>query len=98
MYSHHQATIQRTIAHFQAQADVRALLLGGSIAHGFAAATSDVDVMIVVSDKDCAQRQASRATVFFSVELANYPDGYADHRLSGVGERHDLLAESLYAG
>jgi hypothetical protein len=78
MYPHHQTTIQNTLAHFQAQPDVRALLLGGSIAHGFAAAISDVDVMIVISDQEHAQRQASHATVFFSRELATYPDGYVD--------------------
>jgi predicted nucleotidyltransferase len=78
MYPHHEAALQRTIEHFQPQPDVRALLLGGSIAHGFAAATSDVDIMIVVADEDYVQRQAGRTTVFFSAELANYPDGYVD--------------------
>jgi nucleotidyltransferase-like protein len=78
MYPHHETTIQRTIAHFQDQPNIRALLLGGSVAHGFAAANSDVDVMIVVSDDEHARRLADRTTVFFSPELATYPDGYVD--------------------
>jgi predicted nucleotidyltransferase len=78
MFPHHEATIQRTIAYFQGQPNVRALLLGGSIAHGFAMATSDVDIMIVVSDEEHAQRVASRATQFFSTDLSTYPDGYVD--------------------
>lgn len=75
---HHQETIQRALDHFQAQPQVLALLLGGSIAHGWAQPTSDVDVLIVVSDEEHQQRSAKNDTQFYSPELATYLDGYVD--------------------
>jgi predicted nucleotidyltransferase len=57
--------IARTTALFQAQPGVRALLLAGSLAHGFGTEASDVDVMIVVSDAEWAARAAEGRTTFF---------------------------------
>ena len=78
MHAHHQATLQRVTDYFQAQPHVLALILGGSIAHGFAQENSDVDVMIVVSDEEHRQRLANNNIQFVSTELATYPDGYID--------------------
>jgi predicted nucleotidyltransferase len=50
MYPHHSQTIQNVTAYFQRDPEVQALLLSGSIAHGFQSPTSDVDIMIFVSE------------------------------------------------
>ena len=50
MYPHHAESIQNVGAFFEQDTEVLALLLGGSIAHGFAGPTSDVEVMLVISD------------------------------------------------
>lgn len=78
MHPHQRETIQRTIAHFEADKSVEALLLGGSLAHGFGNEQSDVDVMIVVPDEEFTQRKETGATCFFSRELCTYPEGYVD--------------------
>jgi predicted nucleotidyltransferase len=78
MFPHHQATIQRTIDYFQAQPNVRALLLAGSIAHGFAEEASDVDVLMIVSEEEYQQRVAAGEMTFFNPELSTYPGGYVD--------------------
>lgn len=78
IYTHHDETIQRVVAHFQAEPGVRALLLGGSIAHGFGQPSSDVDIMIVIDEDEYQQRLADNRMVFFSTELATYPEGYVD--------------------
>lgn len=78
MYPHHQETIECVTEHFRAQPQVLALLLGGSIAHGFAQAASDVDVMIVVSDDEHRQRLTDNAIQYVNTELATYPEGYID--------------------
>ena len=46
MYPHHSQTIQNVKEYFQREPEVQALLLSGSIAHGFHTPTSDVDIMI----------------------------------------------------
>jgi len=85
MYPHHVDTIHNVTAHFERDPSVLALLLGGSIAHGFEAATSDVDVMIVLSDADhAAQAKAGRLT-YHNAELATYPDGFIDGKFTSIG-------------
>jgi predicted nucleotidyltransferase len=71
-------TIERVTAHFQEQGGVEALLLVGSIAHGFAQESSDVDIAILVSDEEYQRRRAADDVLFLSHELATYPGGYVD--------------------
>jgi hypothetical protein len=78
MFKHHEETIQNTIAYFQKEPDVVALILGGSVAHGFAGIASDIDVMIVVSDQNYAMRLSAGHLQFWNKELATYDDGYVD--------------------
>lgn len=78
MFPHHSDTLLRVTEHFAKDADVLALLLAGSIVHGFCSADSDVDVMIVVSDEDHERRLRDRNTCFFSRELCTYGAGYVD--------------------
>lgn len=75
---HHAATLQRTVEHFEKDPAVLGLVLGGSLAHGFGSPESDVDVMIVVSDADHAERLREGRTCFFSRELCTYEGGYVD--------------------
>jgi hypothetical protein len=85
MLPHHAETVQRTTDHFAAQPGVIGLLLGGSLAHGYATADSDVDVMIVVSDADHQRRIEAGTTTFFSRELCTYPEGYVDGKYTSLG-------------
>jgi len=49
MHPHHTASIQRVTEYFEHDPEVLALLLGGSIAHGFETATSDVGMLVSFS-------------------------------------------------
>lgn len=78
LWPHHRDTIARTAAHFRAQPEVVGLLLGGSLAHGFATAASDVDIVIVVTPEEFARREAATSLTFLSHDLATYAGGYVD--------------------
>jgi predicted nucleotidyltransferase len=82
MYPHHTDSIQRVTDYFQRDPEVLALLLGGSIAHGFETPTSDIDVMIFVSDEDYEKRFAENRIHFFNTELTTYTGGYVDGKYS----------------
>ncbi len=84
--------IERTTDHFRGQPDVLALLLGGSLAHGFATERSDVDVMIVVSDADWARRTAEGQTTFFTTDLCAYEGGYVDGKYVSPGFLAEVAA------
>jgi predicted nucleotidyltransferase len=82
MHSHHIETIQRVKDYFQQDSEVLALLLGGSIAHGFETPNSDVDVMIFVSEDEYEKRLRENRIHFYNEELTTYDGGYLDGKYS----------------
>ena len=78
MYPHHTQSIQNVTDYFQRDPEVLALLLAGSIAHGFETSTSDVDVLIVVPDEDHQRRVECNQIHFFNRDLCTYEGGYVD--------------------
>ena len=85
MHPHHQETVNNTVAHFEKDPKVLALLLTGSIAHGFERSVSDVDILIFLSDEDHDAHVASGEVCFFSRDLATYPEGYVDGKYQSAG-------------
>ncbi len=85
MYPHHLRSIQNVTEYFQRDPEMLALLLGGSIAHGFETPTSDIDLMIFVSDEDYKRRFAENRIHFFNQELTTYDGGYVDGKYSTHG-------------
>jgi predicted nucleotidyltransferase len=75
---HHQATIDNVVRELAVHPDVEALLLTGSLAHGFAGDGSDVDVALVVGPEEYRRRSDDGALGYFSFDLATYPGGYVD--------------------
>ena len=78
MHPHHIHSIENVTRYFQSDPEVRALLLGGSIAHGFETPTSDVDILIFVSEEDHKKRLAGNRIHFFNTDLCTYQGGYVD--------------------
>ena len=104
MYPHHTQSIQNVTDYFQRDPEVLALLLGGSIAHGFETETSDIDLMIFVSDEDYKKRFAENRVHFFTMELTPYAGGYVDGKYSTrsfvqqVAEKGSEPARFAFAG
>ncbi len=92
VFEHHRATIERAVARLRARDDVLAVLVGGSIAHGFATATSDVDLLIVVSDDEWDRRLAAGDTTLLDQESATYEGGYVDCKYTSVGFMREVAA------
>ena len=74
---HHASTIANLVRAFEPDTSIVALLLGGSIAHGFARPDSDVDVAIVLTPEVFAQQQQTGRLHYNNRELCTYP-GYID--------------------
>lgn len=77
MEPHHAASIQNLIAAFQKNDEILALLLGGSLAHGFARPDSDIDVAIVLTPAAFVAQKATGRLHYNNRELCTYP-GYID--------------------
>ncbi|KAL2136469.1 hypothetical protein VTI74DRAFT_3488 [Chaetomium olivicolor] len=90
MHPHHASTISAAIAHFSPDPSVLALLLSGSIAHGFESADSDVDLLVILTEEAYAERQQSGQLTLFSRELATYTDGYIDAKYISLSFIRDV--------
>lgn len=78
MYPHHAQTIQNVKDHFERDANVLALLLSGSIAHGFHNENSDVDILIFLNEESYQEHVETGQVTFFNTELVTYEGGYVD--------------------
>ena len=78
MYPHHSQSIRNVKEYFQRDPEVQALLLSGSIAHGFHGPASDIDIMIFVSERDYQARLQMGQIHFFNTDLCTYQGGYVD--------------------
>jgi hypothetical protein len=85
MYPHHEESIRNLVRHFEADPEPRAVLLAGSIVHGFASPESDIDLVIVVSDDAYRDRARGRRLQFFDTDACTYPGGYAEGKYVGEG-------------
>src|SRR5215217_5260475 len=94
MIPHHRQSLQNVKEYFQRDPEVLALLLSGSIAHGFQSATSDVDIMIFVSKQDDQKRFQTEQLHLFNRELCTYEGGYVDGKYLGI----DFVKQVLEKG
>lgn len=78
MHAHHKEAIAKAIAKLKADKKILAVILGGSVAHGFASESSDIDLMLVLSESDYQQALAQGDLHYFDGESAGYPDGYVE--------------------
>ena len=94
MHPHHERAIAAVTESLRADPSIRALLLGGSIAHGFERPESDVDLMLVVDEDDWEQRMREGRAVFMTADGCDWPGGFAEGKY--VSER--FLAEVARRG
>ena len=83
-HEHHRQAIYNVRDQFINNPDVLAVVLGGSIAHGYYRTDSDIDCMILVSEEEYSRRLKDNNIQYFSRELAPYEGGYID------GKYHSL--------
>lgn len=78
LYPHHQAALERFIAHCSQNPKVQAIVVGGSLVKGFGKPSSDLDVLIVVDEEAFEQRKASGQLSYYSEDFTDYEGGYVD--------------------
>ena len=90
MEPHHAESIRNVVNRFEADPAIRALLLGGSIVHGFAKPDSDVDVAIVVGADEFARRRSEGRLTLVDRTLCTYEGGYVDGKFMDEAFLHEV--------
>jgi predicted nucleotidyltransferase len=80
---HHATSIQNLVAALEQDPAVLALVLSGSIAHGFAKPDSDIDVAVVVEPAEYRRRRSAGTLTYHNAALCTYP-GYIDGKYVDV--------------
>ncbi|MCL1859220.1 MAG: hypothetical protein FWF92_08300 [Oscillospiraceae bacterium] len=78
IYQHQQKAIDYITDKFYSDNQVDALLISGSVSHGFNDENSDIDINIVVSDEIYAQKNKEYNLTYWENAENFYPGGYFD--------------------
>lgn len=78
---HHAAALAEAVDHFRGDDTVLAVLLGGSVARGWARPDSDIDLLVVVTAEEAARRAAAQDVEVVRPLSHHYPGGYFDAKI-----------------
>lgn len=78
---HHQRAIDRLVAEYSSDDRFLAVIIGGSVAKGFARDDSDVDFMIVATDGEYDRRLLERDLFINRTDLCDYDTGFVDGKI-----------------
>lgn len=84
MEKHHRETIENITSALQKEPSFLAVILGGSIAHGYEKPDSDVDIVIVLDETAYERKKQTGKLHFFNQDLCTYEEGYIDGKFVTV--------------
>ena len=87
---HHQRAVDRLVETYRDDPGFRALIIGGSIAKGFARDDSDVDFLIIATDDAFERRLAERDLFINRTDLCDYESGFVDGKVINLAYLEDL--------
>jgi predicted nucleotidyltransferase len=89
--NHHKESIERFLDRYKHDSTILAILLGGSIAHGFAKPDSDVDVTIIVEEAEYQKRKSENKLAFSLWDICTYTGGYIDCKVVNLEFIKDII-------
>ena len=91
MRPHHKRTIQKLKETYESDPRYLAMLLVGSVAVGSEHDSSDVDYILVATDEEFSQRQASESVHSWDPDFCDYPSGYIEGKIVNLNFIEDVL-------
>jgi len=88
--SQHQRAIDGLVEAYKDDDRFVALIIGGSVARGYARADSDVDFMIVATDREFARRDAADDLFINRRDLCDYDSGFVDGKVIDMAYLRDV--------
>ena len=79
--AHHRRAIDRLVDEYRDDPRFSALIIGGSVAKGYARPDSDVDFLIVATDEEFSRRWEQEDLFINRKDLCDYDGGYVDGKI-----------------
>jgi hypothetical protein len=101
---HHQRTIDRLADAYQDDPRFLGLIIGGSVAKGYARDDSDVDFLIIATDETFDAHRNARDLFINRRDLCDYDSGFVDGKiinlafLEGVAEKGNEPSRAAFEG
>ena len=90
MENHHQEAIDKFLQQYIKDKTILAILLGGSIAHGFSVYDSDIDVILIVGSDEYLKRKEQNKLAFSLWDICTYENGYIDCKVIDINFLHKI--------
>ena len=87
---HHRRAVDRLADAYRDDRRFLGLIIGGSVAKGYARADSDVDFMIIAADDEFERRLAARDLFINRSDLTDYEGGYVDGKIINLAYLEDV--------
>ena len=87
---HHQRAIDRLADAYRDDPQFRGLIIGGSVAKGYARDDSDVDFLIIATDEAFERRRDARDLFINRTDLCDYDGGFVDGKVINLAFLEDL--------
>jgi predicted nucleotidyltransferase len=84
MEVHHKEAIEKFLTLYTKDEKVLAILLTGSIVHGFSVYDSDIDICLIVSGEEYLKRKENNKLAFSLWDICNYINGYIDCKIADI--------------
>lgn len=81
---HHKEAIDIFVKRYSDDPTIQVILLGGSIANGFAKSDSDVDLIIIVNTEEFLNRKKENKLAFSIWDICTYENGYVDVKMIDI--------------
>ncbi|GAI18973.1 unnamed protein product, partial [marine sediment metagenome] len=91
MKEQHKKTINKLKAIFEHDSKYLALIISGSIADNTAKDTSDIDIYLVVTEKEFQKRLKNKDIFYGNGEICDYKGGYVDGKIVSLSYLKDAI-------
>jgi len=91
MHAHHQQPLELFVNRCKDDPAILAIVLGGSIAHGFAQPESDIDIILVVEETEYLKRREENKLAFCVLDICTYAGGYIDCKVVSLSFLNKII-------
>ena len=84
MEKNHQEAIDKFLELYTKDETILAMLLSGSIAHGFSVYDSDIDIILIVRTDEYLRRKGQNKLAFSLWDICTYENGYIDCKVIDI--------------
>lgn len=91
--AHHKDAIENLVKAYQDDPKYLAIIIGGSVAKGWARDDSDIDFMIIATEQEYKERYSKGDLFINRTDLCDYPGGFVDGKVINMEYLEEVAAK-----